>query len=305
MELHTRNCSMTEHAYTYQARSIMMNHRVRRGITKIELAVLIVVIIILTMLILPIVSQTRTQRASSARDMAQIKLVHQGCLVYAESNPDGALPAPSQCSAPGHECDERDNTTANLYSMLIAQDFFAVSHPVATKEVSEHIVIDEDYNYEAYNPIGESPTFWDPTFVADLATGSNASFAHLPIVGERLKQLWKNSNDPALIVFGTRGPRDGDENDITSDTPSLTHQLYGSDDKWVGNIVMNDNSSRQVDTFYPAVAPHENDNLFRVDLNLNEQGATTPHNATDFLLTFTRNVTVDAEGNAIIESQFD
>src|SRR5439155_22740885 len=78
------------------------------------------------------------------------------------------------------------NTTGNLYSALIAQNYFNTDLCIGTTEVNPHIVRKTDYNYNAYHPAQDN--YWDTTFKGDPSVINdvcNASYSHSALVGAR------------------------------------------------------------------------------------------------------------------------
>jgi len=200
-----------------------------------------------------------TQHVKSIRDATHINQLHKAMIIYANEN-KGILPMPGAIDrkpdkelgeVPGKgEIDWDANTTANLFSLLIAQNYFTPELPISPVERNPKVTLDQDYDYGAYNPVQDS--YWDAKFTADLKTGSNVSYAHQPIVKDTVAKVWSNSMLPDLAQIGNRGPRDG-----ALDPGSITCDPHGN---WAGNIVFGDNHTE----FLHATA-RQGDNLFKAD----------------------------------------
>jgi hypothetical protein len=173
-----------------------------------------------------------------------------------------------------------DNTTANLFSAMIAQHYTVPGQLISGNENSPRVWPDEDYDYAAYHPT--AGTFWDPSFVADLEVESNDSFAHMPLFGTRLRQHWRFAAGSHTPLLGNRGPQGGIE-----DPSSFT---YGRDGRWAGHIVFGDGHVEFAQSFTrPGLLQGPGgerlpDNIFDM-----EEGA----DGRDAILTFTKEMTED------------
>ncbi|MGI9012632.1 MAG: hypothetical protein ACR2GY_00115 [Phycisphaerales bacterium] len=103
--------------------------------------------------------------------------------------------------------DLSQNTTANLYSSIIAQHYLTPQLVISPLENSEKVVADENYDHTAYSPAND--VYWDASFAADLATVSNVSYAHIPLVGEWAAKEWRVTGNSNVVLLGDRGPEDG------------------------------------------------------------------------------------------------
>ncbi|UCD76518.1 MAG: prepilin-type N-terminal cleavage/methylation domain-containing protein [Phycisphaerales bacterium] len=235
----------------------------KKGFTLIELLVVIAIIALLIGLLLPALAKAQ-RNARTLKDKAQVKQIHQACLIFAENNRD-KLPTPGLIDrlvdAGGLELPGRGpedfsaNWTAPLYSALIAQEFFAPPLLVGPTDVNPLVKVDDDYNYEAYEPAADS--YWDDTFLCDVESGgSNTSYAHMALCGQRKKLKWKNSQNSGDPMVATRGTRDGA---VTGPeyTFSPTLELHGANREWVGNVCFNDNHAETINNFYPSQTTYE------------------------------------------------
>ncbi len=176
----------------------------------------------------------------------------------------------------GH--DASANTTANLYSAMIAESYTVPGQLISGNEFSPNVRRDEDYDYRSYNP--RSGTYWDSSFVADLAVESNTSFAHVPLYGERLRQLWRFTAGSHTPMLGNRGPEGGVDN-----PDSYT---YGRNGVWGGHVVFGDGHVEFLNTFTPPGVVYGRgaerlpDNIFDA-----EEGP----DGLDAILTFTKKMT--------------
>ena len=185
---------------------------IRQGISRLSVIVGLVCVLILVAITLPLVDRYRRLQ-HSMKDSAQLAEIHQSWLSFAGTH-KGHYPTPGlvdrlpdatlgDIDGIGPE-DSSLNTTANLYSAMIAQEYFDTDILVSPLERNPVVTEDRDYNYSAYDP--SIDVYWDSTFVADLETGSNVSYAHTPWVGDRLVRHWR---DTRLAVLSNRGPADG------------------------------------------------------------------------------------------------
>ena len=269
----------------------------RSGMTRVDLAVgvacVAAILTIVTTLFAQGANANFTGHKRTRMDGAQASQIHKALIIFADSNDERfAIPglinrlavekdkgpqlAGQQIPGMGPE-DESINTTANLYSALIAQMFFNPDLVVSPIERNPNVKVDDDYDFDAYNPAND--VYWDGQFTADLDKSSNASYAHQPITKAR-RNLWRHTKDLHLAQLGNRGPKDG-----ALDPASHTCGPHGN---WAGNIVFGDN---HVD-FFSTTTPEnlKGDNLFAAD-----EG----HEA-DALIAFTKSIT-DKEA----ELQFD
>lgn len=268
-----------------------MNRKTRspKAFTLVELLVVIAIIALLIGLLLPALAKAQAA-AKSIKDANAISQIQKSFIVFS-NDADGKYPTPGLVhrlpfdigggvvkTIPGQGPEDfSKNNTANLYSLMIARDFFNSDIIIGPTEVNPVVEQYKNYDYTKYNPAGNS--YWDNGFKAniDKKPGQsdavcNASYAHLTMVGDRKKSYWRNNNNSARPILGTRGPKDGA---VTGDqyTKSPTLLLHGPKKEWQGNICFADNHVETgLKTFYPNAVSYEcgatpltKDNIFDAD----------------------------------------
>ena len=211
----------------------------RRGMSRIGVIVFACCVVILIVILLPITQRARRQ-GRFAYEQSQLAQIHMAWAGFLSSD-WGYFPIPGLIDRresdryeddvrPIGQWPESRNTTAHLFAALIARDYFTPNQLISPRERNPIVVVDDGYDYTKYSP-GRG-VFWDPTFVADLQTGSNVSYAHLPMVGNERIRRWRTKADRSVAHLGNRGPQDG----ISS------AQLYScqADGSWIGQIVFGD-----------------------------------------------------------------
>ncbi len=169
--------------------------------------------------------------------------------------------------------DVTQNTTANFYSMLIAQNYVTPEQCIGPTEPSGRVVICEGYDWSLFKP--DAGIYWDPGFQADLSQLSNTSYAHLPLFPPASRSRhWGSDGDADVPLVGNRGPRGG------KDAASITYAIHDPRDQWVGHVGYRDNHVELIGTFTPRGA----DNIFAYD-----DGVT----GDDAVLSFTRQMNED------------
>ncbi|UCD76277.1 MAG: prepilin-type N-terminal cleavage/methylation domain-containing protein [Phycisphaerales bacterium] len=245
----------------------------KRGFTLVELLVVIAIIALLIGLLLPSLARA-IQIARTTSDRTRLREIHRGMLMFAEKS-RGRLPAPGLINRladagglqlPGRGPEDFSlNWSAPLYSALIAQDYLPPELLVGPTEINPLIRVDDDYNYEAYSPADD--VYWDDTFTCDVeSAGSNTSYAHLALCGQRKRVKWSNTQNAGDPIIATRGTRDGATGgDEYTDSPTL--QLHDTDREWFGNVCFNDGHAETLNNFYPSQTTYEplNDAAPRVD----------------------------------------
>ncbi|MFK7961945.1 MAG: type II secretion system protein [Phycisphaerales bacterium] len=262
-----------------------------RGFTLIELLVVISIIGVLAGLLMPALARARAS-ARLVTDQNQMKQVHATWIVFAGEN-RGVLPTPglinrladvqSDQHLPGVGPEDTSvNTTANLHSAMIARNFYNPKILIGATEVSGVISQAENYNYDAYVPSDD--VYWDDSFVANMNSGSNVSYASMPIAGTRKARRWKSSVASNFPMIGNRGLPEGVAGrDFTISNP--VYDLHGGQREWSGGVVYGDNHVENETTYFvggtnQTGGPPTRDHLFFND----EAGSnTSPDGADGFL----------------------
>ncbi|HMN96165.1 MAG TPA: prepilin-type N-terminal cleavage/methylation domain-containing protein [Phycisphaerales bacterium] len=245
-----------------------------RGFTLVELLVVIAIIALLIGLLLPALAKAQ-QSARSIKDATQINQIQKSFLVFS-NDADGKYPTPGLVhrlpfdigggqivSIPGQGPEDfSKNNTANLYSLMVAREFFSTNILIGPTEVNPVVFEYKNYDFAQYNPAGNS--FWDLGFKANIHKGlgesdanCHVSYAHLTMCGDRKKSFWRNTQSSSRPILGTRGTRQGEfTGPEYFNSPTL--QLHGPKKEWQGNIVYADNHVETgLRTFFPATVSFE------------------------------------------------
>ncbi len=219
----------------------------------------------------------RAGTVRSFEDEMYLREIGRSLIVAAQSNRE-RLPTPADAAGAR---DGRLDTTANLWSLMIAQHSIQPKMLISGNEYNLLVRMDEDYDYAAYNP--GAGVFWDRSFVADLGVESNASFAHMPLFGERCKRHWlKRTFASGMPLVGNRGPKDGRDDPLSS--------TYGRAGVWGGHALFGDGHVEFFESFTPPGLMYESqgrtfaDNLYYFD---------DGPEGVDAMLTFTLEMTRD------------
>lgn len=253
-----------------------------RGLSLVGLLITMACIVVLLSITLPAIRTASTgmsgsggQSASSAwatADRVNLNAIGQSMLAGGlGSGFDAAWLSPASVS---RGSDIGLNTTANLYSLLIMEQRVQPTHLVSRGDRGL-VEVDTDYDFTVYDP--RDGVHWDPSFTADLARGSNASWAHMPLQGARFDNHWRSSMSGSFPVFGSRGPRDG--------IPTVD-SVTCPNGSWTGAVWFGDGRVEALDSTgaWRGRSNGAEDGLFRID---------DPQRGSDAILGFTRWLDVD------------
>jgi len=257
----------------------------KRGFTLIELLVVMAIIALLVGLLLPALQRAR-QRAAQLKDSTQINQIHKAWLTYASSH-DGEFSLPGKINrlpvdigngpqeVPGRgEEDKTQNTTANLHSSLVMDNYYSTDVVIGPTEPSSNVGVLENYDYSAYEP--SEDRYWDVNFQSRLTNESNVSYANLVMEGRRRTRHWKDSLNSKFAVLANRGPRNGafEGEDYEN---SITLKIHGSENRWVGNVCFNDGHVTSEETTLPeGVNYQDSTGVFPDNLFANQTGTGSP-----------------------------
>lgn len=223
-----------------------------RGITALEVIVLLVVALISGTVLLVATGSVR-RMAARMMDVQQIGSVQRSMAGWASNN-QGFYPLPSRIDLDNKtvaELNAAKDTTANIFSLLIYSGAISTEIPISVEEVNRaSIQMDDDYMFD--NPsaaIDPANALWDPAFVADFTSGKigNVSYAHV-LPGADRAVLWKDTGAALEPVIGNRGPEitgvltdaKGKVAPTFARLASNTFLIHGSKKSWEGNIAYND-----------------------------------------------------------------
>lgn len=254
----------------------MSNPYKGRAFTLIETISVMISLVVLILSTLPPLSRAR-QEAKLRKDSSQQHQIHAAMVIFSRDT-QGRLPTPGLIDRlPDPDLGQRPgfgpedgskNHTAPLFSSLIAREFFPPELVVSSIEINPFVRVAEDYDYGSYDPANDS--YWDSSFSArfdDDDVGSNVSYAHAAICGDRKETRWRATTGPNYPVLGNRGTKGGVEEGF--DYLASPTRMFGGDRlTWKGATVFADGHVEVLASFFaPNVtfAPRGGEQIGRPD----------------------------------------
>lgn len=211
-----------------------------RGITRVEIVVIVAIVLALTAALAVALRSLRRQ-VLAKHDSMQIQEIHQSMLTFANEF-GGNPPLPSRmANGPAGPEDFSLNHTANIYSMMVMLEYVPIEILVSPVEIADHVRVMEDYDWDIYDPT--AGVYWDPRMVMhieDPAIGANGSYAHLAPVGDRRHLRWEGSAPATMPEIGTRGVKGGAGPGSPDHDRSPTLLMLGGGKRWAGNLCFAD-----------------------------------------------------------------
>lgn len=232
--------------------------RTARGFTVLELVIVIIVVVLLAAILLPgVVGGRGRPNVRHIKDGTQIRGIHQGMVLFAQNNND-KYPLPSLLDPDNVTIDaaaETKDTTANIISVLLYQNFFTPELCVSPSETNPNIRIDNAFAYTAPSTAANpAKALWDPGFNTDFTAKNPSriagfSYAHQMPFGPRRDKKWNNSFNSNDAIIANRGPlvasvTKGKEEsvDMAFNKDSNAMLIHGGRKSWEGNVAYNDMS---------------------------------------------------------------
>jgi len=251
----------------------------RRGVTLVELLVVISIIGILMAVLFTAMSPA-TRAANELQERENLRQLHGGFKGFAAANGnrnpvpglirrgmrdfDGDGVGDRYVDGSGPE-DASQNDHGSMLSLCIMKELFIPSQLVSPNEPSTHVYSYDDYNYNIYGQLDadDRPNRWDPLLSNHLLgqgtggnPGCNNSYAIIPLAGERRRDNWDRQGGSSFPLMGTRGPANGDAALINvpqggGEPESITGRLLAIPGAWRGIMVYADGHTDVQDGFYP------------------------------------------------------
>lgn len=302
----------------------------RRGVTLVELLVVISIIAILMGVLFTAMAPAQ-RAAMELKERENLRQVHGGLKGWAASNgnrnPIPGLVRRKQVDFDGDGEGDRYvegrgaedpswNDHGAMLSLCIMNNLITADQLISPNEPSPHVYNYNDYNYNMFGSVDADgrPHRWDPSFSNSLLGGTNTgchnSYAFIPLAGERRRDNWDRQGSSNFPLISTRGPADGDEALIyiaegSSEPISITGQLMATPGAWRGALAFADGHTEVHDGFYPAQLVYRSgtsdfpDNIFNTDAPANGSWAgTSAELGPDAFLTHVDVVEEQSETNA-------
>jgi len=226
----------------------------RRGLTRIEILVILSLILIGISILLPSLHKTRSNQQVFRRGV--VVRTHMIALESWASTYSGAYPLPSIVDAGNTtfaETGRAKDTTSNIYSILIWNMLLT---PEALAGASAYtntpwLKVKDDYDYrEPAAARDPKHAIADPSFNSDFSAGqdTHSAIAHLQPAGNRLSVWLGQQPRSTLPIISERGPKitgsstnpDGSISPIYDNPMSRTLNLDPGIPGWTGNVAFGD-----------------------------------------------------------------